>query len=173
MERVLVSSCLLGRPVRYDGAGKAVSDDLFARWRAEGRLVPFCPEVSGGLSVPRPPAEIVPLSPGARADGDAVLDGSARVLTDAGTDVTDAFLRGARLALSCARRAGARVALLKEGSPSCGSRRVYDGTFTGRAVPGDGVTAALLTREGLHVFPETELDAAAAFLSRLEASAAP
>ncbi|MFF0524363.1 DUF523 domain-containing protein [Actinomadura nitritigenes] len=162
MERILVSSCLAGRPVRYDGAAKPVGGGLFERWRAEGRLVPFCPEVSGGLPVPRPPAEIV------GGDGGAVLDGTARVVTEAGTDVTAAFLRGACLALAAAERAGARIALLKEGSPSCGSGRVYDGTFSGAPVPGTGVTTALLRREGIRVFGEDELDAVQDLLSALE-----
>ncbi|MBA8951636.1 DUF523 domain-containing protein [Actinomadura namibiensis] len=158
MERILVSSCLLGRPVRYDGRGRPVRDDLFERWRAEGRLVPFCPEVAGGLPVPRPPAEIV------GGDGADVLDGAARVVADTGEDVTEAFVAGARLALETARRAGARVALLKESSPSCGSRMIYDGTFTGTWVAGDGVTAALLEREGIRVFGEEGLADLAALL---------
>ncbi|MGI5207965.1 DUF523 domain-containing protein [Spirillospora sp. CA-108201] len=162
MERILVSSCLAGRPVRYDGAAKPMAGGPFERWRAEGRLVPFCPEVSGGLPVPRPPAEIV------GGDGGDVLDGSARILTGDGADVTREFLRGARLALETARRAGVRVALLKEGSPSCGGRRVYDGTFTGTPVPGSGVTTALLRRSGVHVFGEDELDALQALLNDLE-----
>lgn len=162
MERILVSSCLAGRPVRYDGAAKPVGGGLFERWRAEGRLVPFCPEVSGGLAVPRPPAEIV------GGDGGDVLDGTARIRTETGEDVTEEFLRGARLALDAARRSGARVALLKEGSPSCGSHRVYDGTFTGASAPGAGVTTALLRRSGIHVFSEDELDALATLLASLE-----
>lgn len=163
MERILVSSCLAGRPVRYDGAAKPVAGGPFERWRAEGRLVPFCPEVSGGLPIPRPPAEIV------GGDGGDVLDGTARVLTGGGADVTGEFLRGARLALDAARRAGARLALLKEGSPSCGGHRVYDGAFTGTSVPGSGVTTALLRRSGIRVFTEDELDALQALLSDLEA----
>ncbi|MFV2177390.1 DUF523 domain-containing protein [Actinomadura sp. LOL_016] len=162
MERILVSSCLAGRPVRYDGAAKPVDDDLFERWRAEGRLVPFCPEVSGGLAVPRPPAEIV------GGDGRAVLDGAAAVRTGAGADVTGAFLRGARLALDTARRTGARIAVLKEGSPSCGSDRIHDGTFTGASTPGAGVTTALLEREGVRVFGEDDLAAVQALLTALE-----
>ncbi|POM22644.1 hypothetical protein BTM25_48470 [Actinomadura rubteroloni] len=160
MERILVSACLLGRPVRYDGAAKPVADDLFARWRSEGRLVPFCPEVSGGLTVPRPAAEIVPAAGG----GAAVLAGTARVLTASGDDVTEAFVNGARLALDCARRAGARIALLKEGSPSCGVHRIHDGTFQGRSLPGEGITAALLAQAGLRVFTESELPSLASFL---------
>ncbi|MFC4052370.1 DUF523 domain-containing protein [Actinomadura syzygii] len=164
MERILVSSCLVGRPVRYDGAAKPVGGGLFERWRAEGRLVPFCPEVSGGLAVPRPPAEIV------GGDGHAVLDGTARVRTDRGDDVTAEFLHGARQALDAARRTGTRIALLKEGSPSCGSHRVYDGTFTGASIPGEGVTTALLEREGIRVFSEDDLNAVASLLETLESS---
>ncbi|MWA00249.1 DUF523 domain-containing protein [Actinomadura sp. LD22] len=162
MERILVSSCLVGRPVRYDGAAKPVGGGLFERWRMEGRLVPLCPEVSGGLPVPRPPAEIV------GGDGGAVLDGTARVVTEAGADVTAEFLRGARLALAAAERSGARIALLKEGSPSCGGTRVHDGTFSGTPVPGAGVTTALLRREGIRVFGEDDLDAVQELLAALE-----
>ncbi|MGP4023778.1 DUF523 domain-containing protein [Actinomadura sp. 3N407] len=162
MERILVSSCLVGRPVRYDGAARPVAGGLFERWRTEGRLVPFCPEVSGGLAVPRPPAEIV------GGDGHAVLDGTAKVRTDSGEDVTAEFLRGAELALAAARRSGARIALLKEGSPSCGSHRIYDGTFTGTSVAGDGITTALLERAGIQVFSENDLTAVDSLLRSLE-----
>ncbi len=162
MERILVSSCLAGRRVRYDGAAKPVSGDLFERWRAEGRLIPFCPEVSGGLAVPRPPAEIV------GGDGGDVLDGRACILTDTGEDVTAEFLQGARLALETARRSGARTALLKEGSPSCGTHRIYDGTFSGASSPGTGVTTALLHRSGITVFSENDLEAVQAHLTALE-----
>jgi uncharacterized protein YbbK (DUF523 family) len=162
MEPILVSACLLGRPVRYDGSGRRSTDPLFERWRAEGRLVPFCPEVGGGLPVPRAAAEI---SGGSGVD---VLDGRARVLTRGGADVTDHFLEGARLALERARACGARLAILKEGSPSCGSGRIHDGTFAGRTVAGEGVTAALLERHGIAVFAEDSLDAAAACLTGLE-----
>ncbi|MBW8487598.1 DUF523 domain-containing protein [Actinomadura parmotrematis] len=161
MEPILVSSCLLGRPVRYDGTGRPVADAVVEAWRAAGRLVPVCPEVAGGLAVPRPPAEIVG---GTGAD---VLDGAARVVAVTGEDVTEAFLRGARHALDAARRTGARVAVLKQGSPSCGTLRVHDGTFSGRKVPGEGVTAALLERAGVRVFGEDDLAAAAAYADSL------
>ncbi|MFI0448425.1 DUF523 domain-containing protein [Actinomadura sp. 6N118] len=166
MEKILVSACLLGRPVRYDGAAKRVDDEFVERWRAEGRLVSFCPEVSGGLPVPRPPAEIV--GGDGAGDGAAVLDGTAAVRTDRGDDVTEAFVRGARLALEAAQDADARIAILKEGSPSCGSLRVYDGNFTGTSVPGHGVTTALLERAGIRVFNEDQIVAAAACLNELE-----
>lgn len=169
-----MSSCLVGRPVRYDGAAKPVTDALFERWRAEGRLVPVCPEIAGGLPVPRPPAEITPAdaSPGttgAVPDAEpALLAPGARIMTESGQDVTDEFVRGAHVALETARRAGVRIAILKESSPSCGSRRVHDGTFSGTKVPGMGVTAALLTSAGIRVFSEDELPEAAAYLAELE-----
>lgn len=159
MERILVSACLLGRPVRFDGRAKTVDDALLAGWRAEGRLVPFCPEVEGGLPVPRPPAEIE-----GGAGGAAVLTGAARILTPEGKDVTRHFLAGAHAALALARSMDIRIAVLKDGSPSCGSLRIHDGTFRGRVTPGSGVTSALLEANGVRVFGEDRIAEAAAHL---------
>jgi uncharacterized protein YbbK (DUF523 family) len=163
---VLVSACLLGRPVRYDGGHSAADSDVLARWRREERLAIFCPEVAGGLATPRAPAEIV------GGDGEDVLDANARVVTDQNTDVTDAFLLGARTALKAAVDAGARLAVLKSKSPSCGSKSIYDGTFSGVRTPGQGVTAALLRQNDIRVFTEHELADADAYLRRLEAERA-
>ncbi|MER7366523.1 DUF523 domain-containing protein [Nonomuraea wenchangensis] len=163
MEKILVSACLMGRKVRYDGGAKTSSAAVLADWRAEGRLVSFCPEVAGGLPVPRPAAEIE-----GGAGGAAVLAGTARVLTSGGDDVTEAFLAGARAALEAARSAKARMAVLKEGSPSCGALAVYDGSFAGRRTPGQGVTTALLERHGIRVFGEDRLAEAADYLRTLE-----
>ncbi len=163
VEMILVSACLMGRKVRYDGAAKTSGDALLAQWRQEGRLVPFCPEVSGGLPVPRPAAEI-----SGGAGGAAVLAGTARVLAADGTDVTEEFLAGARAALTAVRSAGARIAVLKEGSPSCGSLAVYDGAFRGRLLPGRGVTTALLEEHGVAVFGEDRIADAAVRLRELE-----
>lgn len=149
-----MSACLLGQPVRYDGRSSG-HPDLLQLWQQQGRVVPLCPEVAGGLPTPRPPAEI----PGGQ--GGAVLDGEARVVTVQGEDVSAEFLAGARLALELVRRHGIRVAVLKSGSPSCGNRKVYDGTFSGSKIDGEGVTSALLRREGVQVFSELELEAAA------------
>lgn len=161
---VLVSSCLLGQPVRYHGRAADCASPTLSRWRAEGRIVAVCPEVSGGLPTPRPPAEIE-----AAASGEAVLRQVARVMDDTGADVTTPFVAGAQHALAVARRRGIRVAVLKEGSPSCGSGFTYDGTFSGGKVAGNlGVTAALLRAEGIRVFSEHELDAADAFLRQLD-----
>jgi len=162
MIKILISACLLGERVRYHGGDAALSSLILERWRREGRLVPFCPEVAGGLPVPRPAAEIQ------GTGGRAVLEGTARVITSAGADVTDAFLAGARAALEAALRSGARVAVLKDGSPSCGSTEIYDGTFSGRRRAGLGATAALLAESQVRVFSEAELDAAQRFIAVLE-----
>ncbi|NYI94652.1 uncharacterized protein YbbK (DUF523 family) [Streptomonospora nanhaiensis] len=157
--RVLVSACLLGGRVRFDGRAKTVCDTILDRWRAEGRVVAHCPEVAGGLPVPRPPAEI---EPGGSAED--VLAGAARILTPEGADVTAYFVAGARAALETARGRGVRTAVLKESSPSCGLLRVYDGTFSGRTAPGPGVTTQLLRDHGIAVFAETDLAGADAHL---------
>jgi uncharacterized protein YbbK (DUF523 family) len=149
--RVLVSACLLGEPVRYNGEAKTVRDPALARWTAEGRVVSFCPEVAGGLAVPRPPAERIGL----------------RVLTHDGADVTAEFARGAALAVAAARQHNAAIAILKEGSPSCGSSVIGDGTFTRTRIPGKGVAAEALLAAGIAVYSENEIDAAAAHLARL------
>ena len=148
MDGYLVSACLLGICTRYDG-GRCPVPQLI-HLAARGLAVPVCPEVAGGLPVPRPPAEIV------GGDGQAVLEGRARVLTIEGEDVTEAFLAGARQALETAQRLGIRQAVLKEDSPSCGCRRIYDGTFSGLRVSGRGVAAALLQRNGITVLSEEE-----------------
>ena len=167
MIRVLVSACLLGEKVRYNGADAASGSRILQDWVREGRVVPFCPEVAGGLGVRRPAAEI-------QGEGGAsVLDGPGRVRTRSGEDVTGAFLRGAELALRAAREGGARLAVLKDGSPSCGSGFVYDGSFSGNRSAEAGVTAALLGRSGIAVFSETRLEDAAEHLRRLEAVAPP
>lgn len=164
MQRILVSACLMGRRVRYDGGAKTSADATLAAWREEGRLVSFCPEVSGGLPVPRPAAEIE-----GGAGGAAVLSGVARVLAADGSDVTAEFLAGARAALEVTRSSGIRLAVLKEGSPSCGALAVHDGTFGGRRVPGQGVTTALLEQHGVRVFTEDQIAEAAGYLRTLEA----
>ncbi|HIQ00866.1 MAG TPA: DUF523 domain-containing protein [Anaerolineales bacterium] len=148
-ETWLVSACLLGMPTAYDGQGRPVEE--LVRLAARGCVVPVCPEVAGGLPIPRPPAEIV------GGSGEEVLEGRARVLTTDGEDVTAAYLRGAEATLEAALRFGAKVAVLKAHSPSCGSCQIYDGTHSGRLIPGQGVAAALLRRAGVEVVSEEEL----------------
>ncbi len=144
----LVSACLLGCPTAYDGRAR-VQDELVAL-AARGRVVPVCPELAGGLTIPRPPSEIV------GGDGDDVLDGRARVVTISGEDVSAAFLRGAECALAIVQRRTITRAILKQRSPSCGSTRIYDGTHSGRLRDGPGVTAALLRRHGVIVYSEQD-----------------
>lgn len=160
--KILVSACLLGQRVRYDGRAATASHPCVERWRREGRIVPFCPEVAGGLPVPRPAAEIV------GGDGSGVLRGEAEVRSRGGDDVSAAFLRGAEEALAQAEEQGIRVALLKERSPSCGSRAIYDGSFSGRVVVGMGVTAALLREHGVAIFSEAQIEEADAWLRELD-----
>ncbi|GAA3589759.1 DUF523 domain-containing protein [Marinobacter xestospongiae] len=158
MNKVLLSACLLGRRVRYDGGGLAVTDDILARWQSEGRVVTVCPEVDAGMAIPRSPAEIQ------GGDGRDVLAGSATVMERDGGVVTDAFRRGAELALAACQRHGIRVAVLTESSPSCGSQTIYDGRFAGHKRDGVGVTTALLTAHGIQVFSQHRLAEADAAL---------
>lgn len=143
MDPILVSACLRGVPCRYDGRDKASPElDAAVAGRA---VVSFCPEAAGGLPTPRRPAELV------GGDGHGVLDGTARVVDDTGRDVTAQFVAGARRALAAARHGGCTEALLMPRSPSCGRGTVYDGSFEGELVAGDGVTAALFERHGITV----------------------
>jgi uncharacterized protein YbbK (DUF523 family) len=148
-ELVLVSACLAGRRCRHDGT--AAPADQVAGLVASGQAVLVCPEVEGGLGIPRPPAEIV------GGDGSDVLAGRARVVTASGRDVTAAYLAGAEAVLARARSAGVTRAVLKARSPSCGCGEIYDGTFSGRRRSGQGVTAALLRRAGLEVMTDEDL----------------
>jgi uncharacterized protein YbbK (DUF523 family) len=159
MRKILVSACLMGRPVRYDGRAAGAGDGLLAQWQAEGRLVVACPELAGDLPVPRPAAEI------RDGTGSDVLDGAASIVTAAGEDVTESFLRGAEKILTLAIEHHVSVAVLKQRSPSCGSREIYDGRFADRRVPGEGVAAALLRRNGITVFDEMQLERVAAWLA--------
>jgi uncharacterized protein YbbK (DUF523 family) len=164
MIKVLVSACLLGETVRYHGGDARCESEILERWKAEGRLVPVCPETAAGLPVPRSPAEI------AGDGGPAVLDGSAIVGDRTGADLTVAFLEGARLTLETARTHHVRLAVLKDGSPSCATTYVYDGTFRGQRWAGQGVTAAILARAGIRLFNERQIEEAAAYLASLESA---
>jgi len=161
MEMILVSACLLGEKVRYDGGACAVHG-LLDVWQLEGRIVPYCPEMSGGLGVPRPAAEI---QCGDAAD---VLTGVANVKRRDGKDVTDAFVNGAERALALCWQHKIKIAVLKEGSPSCGSTKVNAGDFSGRKISGQGITTNLLSVHGVSVFSEEDLHAAKKRLDELE-----
>lgn len=145
---LLVSACLLGIPCQYDGGSSP--DDQLQALAARGSVLPICPEVMGGLTTPRPPAEIQ------GGDGGDVVDGRARVVNIEGKDVTAEFLAGAKEVLRLAQRWHIKQAVLKARSPSCGAGQIYDGSFSGRLVKGDGVTTALLKRERIVVNNEEE-----------------
>lgn len=141
--KVVISACLLGVRCRYDGGHSR--NETAINPKQTYQLIPICPEESGGLPTPRPPAEIV------GGDGDDVLKGKAKVMNADGTDVTKAYLRGAHHALAVAQSHGATHVILKARSPSCGCGDIYDGTFSGTLTSGDGVTTALLKRYGITV----------------------
>ena len=139
---VLISACLLGLACRYDGQSKTYSAVEALRKEADIHLIPFCPEQGGGLATPRDPAE---------RQGDAVR-------TQSGRDVTKQYRRGAAMALELAKTFGCMTAVLKEKSPSCGSGRIYDGTFTRTLTAGEGVTAELLKKHGITVVGESQIE---------------
>lgn len=142
-EPVLVSACLLGVPCRYDGSSKPNKEAQQLARRTS--VVPFCPETLGGLRSPRMPSEIQ------GPNGEAVLDEYARVTDKEGLDVTAQFLRGAEKSVKLAKSLGAKRALLKSNSPSCGVTHIYDGTFSDTLKEGAGVAASALMRAGLEV----------------------
>ena len=162
MNKVLVSACLIGENVRYNGRVKVNESGWLKDWKRRGRLVAFCPEVAGGLPVPRPCSEI------SGHDGRTVLYGDARVMNIKGKDVTQYFLTGAQKALELARLHNIKLAVLKDGSPSCGSTYIYDGSFSGIKKPGKGITTVLLEENRIRVFSEREIPEAVNYLKTLE-----
>ena len=149
---ILISACLLGNPVRYNGTDLLLEHSLITKWQHQNRLISICPEVAGGMFTPREPAEIV------KGSGDTVLSGSASVMDKQGRDVTKPFVLGAEKALKMAMDNQCRVAIMTECSPSCGSSKMYNGTFTGTLIDGMGVTTALLERHGIRVFNQHQLE---------------
>lgn len=144
----LISACLAGQPVRYDGKGYQF--DAIQTLIQQKLAITVCPEMLGGLACPREAAEI---SGGTALD---VLAGTAKVITQKGTDVTEAFLCGAYKTLHLAQKHQIHAVVLKEHSPSCGRNSIYDGTFSGAKTAGSGVTAALLLQHGFQVMSELE-----------------
>jgi uncharacterized protein YbbK (DUF523 family) len=148
MRPILVSACLLGLRTRYDGQGRRHQRVLDYLHQQDLRPVPVCPEQLAGLPTPRPPCSFQ------TGDGAALLDGHGVLLNADGLRLNDIFLRGALETMLLARLSGCRQALLKERSPSCGVHRVWCG---GQLIAGQGVTAALLGRNGLQVISEEDL----------------
>ncbi|MBC8432291.1 MAG: DUF523 domain-containing protein [Desulfobacterales bacterium] len=165
--KILVSACLVGERVRYDGMALVCKDRILEYWQQEDRVLAFCPEVAAGLAVPRSPAEII-----GEGDGTAVLQGLAKVINRDGKEMTEQFVIGARKALEQVMAQSIALAVLKDGSPSCGSSYIYDGSFTGVSEAGKGVTAALFEENGIRVFNEHQMAEAAAYLTRRVRNAA-
>lgn len=140
MEKILISACLVGDKTSYDGHSNY--NDKIKLLLEKYELVPFCPEVEGGLHVPRRPSE---------RKGD-------KVIMDNGKDVTGNFQKGAELALNICQYLGIKIAILKERSPSCGSKQIHDGSFKNKLIPGEGVTTELLRKKGITVISEEEID---------------
>ena len=134
--RYLISACLCGVCCRYDASSLGMS--RFVRLAENGLALPVCPELLGGLPVPRPACEIT----------------GGRVFTKDGDDVTEAFMKGAHRTLEVALKHQIRCAIFKDRSPSCGCNTVFDGSFSGRLVPGQGLTTALLRQYGISVLTE-------------------
>ena len=147
MEKILISACLVGDKTRYDGKGHY--NPLIEKLLERFELVPFCPEVEGGLSVPRERSEIK----------------NEKVLTESGRDVSFQFRNGAEKAYNICLYLGIRYAILVDRSPSCGSTQVYDGSFKGRLTNGEGVTTRYLKSKGIKIIPDTKIQD---FLNHLE-----
>ncbi|MDO5334785.1 MAG: DUF523 domain-containing protein [Coriobacteriia bacterium] len=150
--KIAVSACLLGVPCRYDGRSRA--DDDLACLLEGHEVVRICPEVMGGLSIPHPANELVRVASEDPASACPGLPSGFRVRDVEGRDNTDAFVRGACAATDRALAAGCTHAILKAKSPSCGTGRVYDGSFTGKLVSGFGVAARMLKEQGIEVMDE-------------------
>ena len=160
--KILVSACLLGEDVRYDGGNSAIAynttssfvqKELFMDMLGDHSIYSFCPEVSGGLSTPRDPAEIISANK------------PFRIQTKNAEDVTVNFLIGAKNALDLCKEEGITVALFKSKSPSCGNDGIYDGTFSGNLISGVGMTTKLLQENGVQVFNENQINELAKYLN--------
>ncbi len=164
MNNILISACLLGQKVRYDGNALSVSSSIFKQWAAQGRVISVCPEVDAGMCIPRTPAEI------SGGDGYDVWAGTASVIGNDDSDMTTFFKKGAEIALKLCRKYNIRVAVMAENSPSCGSSAIYDGSFTNKKIAGAGVTAALLQNNGVKVFNQYDTQSAEKALQRITSS---
>lgn len=153
MLKILVSACLLGEKVRYDGKDCLQSHSRLRQYIKDNRIIAVCPEMAGGLPTPRPPAEIE-----LNGSAEKVLRYQAKVLAKNGNDVSSEYRLGAQKTLQLAQKHHIRCAILKARSPSCGSKQIYDGTHSKNLVDGMGITTQLLSEHGVKVFDETEID---------------
>jgi len=144
MEKILISACLFGQKVRYDGGNTLINDPIITKWQQEDRFIVLCPEVAAGLPIPRKPCEKDPKT-------DQIISADGEVFSEA-------FNQGASIALNLCKTHNIRFALLKERSPSCGVNLIYDGSFSSNKIPGSGVTAKLLKENAISVYSEFDLD---------------
>lgn len=152
-DKILISRCFLGENVRYNSEVKPLNHTLLALWQQQDRFIPICPEVFGGLPVPREPAE---------------QQANNQVITISGLDVSEQFHLGAKHALTLCQQHSIRFALLKESSPSCGSTLIYDGSFSNKKIAGQGVTCKVLTQAGIKVFSENNVEELVNLLDKKE-----
>jgi uncharacterized protein YbbK (DUF523 family) len=143
--KILISACLLGQRVRYDAQLKTLQHPLLENWLQQGIVFPACPEVLGGLPTPRAAAEI-------QVNG--------KIQTEQAEDVTEAFQLGAQKTLQIALQQQIKIVILTERSPSCGSNKIYDGSFSRRVIDGQGETTKLLRKNGIFVFNQFQLQEA-------------
>lgn len=142
MEKLLISSCLLGNNCKYSGGNNRLPEELLSALRAKYTLIPVCPETAGKLPIPREPSERV----------------GKLVLSRSGKDVTAEYTAGADAAEYLVKSHGIKIALMKANSPSCGSGSIYDGSFSGTLIPGDGVTTQRLRKLNVKVYSEKEIE---------------
>lgn len=146
---IAVSACLIGINCKYNGNNN--ENDKVVEYLKDKNFILICPEQLGGLSTPRNPAEII------NGDGYSVINNEAKILDNSGKDVSSEFIKGANECLKIAKIYGCKEAILKEGSPSCGSNFIYDGSFSGKKISGVGTTTALFRKSKIKVISETEL----------------
>ena len=151
--KILVSACLYGECTKYNGNSNILKNPFFLKWKNRGVLVPVCPEVMGGLPVPRPCSEIC----------------GEKVINSNGDDVTEYFEKGARMTLDIAKKNNVLFAILKQGSPSCGCKEIYDGSFSKKKISGTGITARMLIDNGIVVFDENDIGIAHLFYTHASA----
>ncbi len=151
-KKVLISSCLLGKNVKYNGKNNLISKNFFIeKLKLSNLLVPVCPEVDGGLPIPRVPVEIL----------------KKRAINKSGEDKTREFKKGAKIALENISQNSIKMAIMKSKSPSCGRDLIYDGSFTKTLTQGDGITIKFLKQQRIKIFTEEELEDAYEFWKNL------
>jgi len=147
--KILISACLLGEKVRYDGNSQLIENNIIRQWSKNAILISICPEVSGGLSIPRLPAEI-------QADAQQKL----KIINNKDIDVTKEFIKGAQNTLEQCLQHKIQIAILTEGSPSCGSQLINDGNFQSKKIQGQGITTRLLEKNSITVFNQYQIQQA-------------